>query len=1102
MFGMGRTFQNQQPNRRGAFVSWHWLTIVSLIIIAVAAGILIANKLRRSEVDRGTRALIDAFSKTRWIEPRLSGGFKGGELRSREDAPKVNTDAIERARGVIEDAVARGDPGAQLAYARLLLSVGEKLPQALKYLHVLVTSSPNSAEAHNDLGVCLMQQGKVEDAIGEFDAAFESNIDMPEALFNRALCYSRLRLRVDAEGDLNRLLDIERDKGWRAEATRRRDELAAPVGSSRPDVETIRDLTTALSDDSNQAREIVDRNYEAVRRHFFFELAPKYLRAANAGIDAEAESALARMEKIGSLAVETKGDHDIADTAKRLRAVSVQERPKELKLLEDYQAALGFFSTRKYDEARAALEHLEGEIGQPGDSLLLAKVRYAIAQALNRSRHFTASARILDDLLPLMKMRGWRYHQAQALDLIGLDYSRLGQDSKALTHFQESYDLFQAMREPVAFPLQYAGTTYWHLGNFDQALEHFRTSTDVFLEEGKRPGDLAYNYLNVADIYRLLDKKRLALLFADEALRYSTKANDLNRIAQATSFEAVEHASVAQLEVAEGEINKCVQLLDKIGPADRAYTAPLVLVRAGEVALERDDVPAAIQRYTDAELLTSKAEGDPILHVNALRGRADAYTRAGNADLARRDLDKAIGIIERYRKNLNERLHRIDFLAASNGVFDQMISLDASEPGRATGAFETSERARARSLLDEFAPANQPEMEPYRLVDIRAALPETLAVLAYSLTSTRMHVFLITRKGLEIATSPATDAELAQLINEYLSDVKNNVPPDEKSRTLYKLLLEPVRNRLNGITELCIVPDKSMQLLPISALKDTTNRYVIESFSLIYAPSVSVFIRCFKEATKAARGEERLLAVGNPKFDRDQFKGLPDLIDSIPEAEGAARYYDDPVVLTGEDAAEPAVRQTLKDCTVAHVASHCLVDQQSPWLSCLLLAPGKSVDHTEADNIAGGAASTERNSASDRSKDLSSFVSLQPKTPVDDPSDGLLYLNEVYNLKLPSAKLVLLSACETGLGRYYGGEGIVSLIHPFLAVRVSTVVASLWPVESRATSELMIDFHKERRTLNLRAAAALRSAQLKMIQSGDFAHPYYWASFIVVGGDY
>src|SRR5687767_10971182 len=201
------TFKTEPLKRRAAFISWRWFVIGSLVIIVLGVGALIAYKARGSPVERGTSALIDAFSRRRLIEPRLSGGFKGGEFNpSRDDASDIGVAELDRARGLIMDAVAKGDPRAELAYARLLLSEGERLDEARKYLRRAVASQPESADAHNDLGVCLIQQGKIEDAIEAFDDALKYQTDLPEALFNRALCFQRLLLRDAAGEDYERLL--------------------------------------------------------------------------------------------------------------------------------------------------------------------------------------------------------------------------------------------------------------------------------------------------------------------------------------------------------------------------------------------------------------------------------------------------------------------------------------------------------------------------------------------------------------------------------------------------------------------------------------------------------------------------------------------------------------------------------------------------------------------------------------------------------------------------------------------------------------------------------------------------------------------------------
>lgn len=105
-------------------------------------------------------------------------------------------------------------------------------------------------------------------------------------------------------------------------------------------------------------------------------------------------------------------------------------------------------------------------------------------------------------------------------------------------------------------------------------------------------------------------------------------------------------------------------------------------------------------------------------------------------------------------------------------------------------------------------------------------------------------------------------------------------------------------------------------------------------------------------------------------------------------------------------------------------------------------------------------------------------------------------------MKLPHARLVVLSACQTGIERQYKGEGAVSIARPFLVAGVPLVVASLWPVDSEATEKLMVSFHQHRTRDQLTTATALRRAQQEMIAGADtrYREPYYWAAFTAIGG--
>jgi CHAT domain-containing protein len=238
-----------------------------------------------------------------------------------------------------------------------------------------------------------------------------------------------------------------------------------------------------------------------------------------------------------------------------------------------------------------------------------------------------------------------------------------------------------------------------------------------------------------------------------------------------------------------------------------------------------------------------------------------------------------------------------------------------------------------------------------------------------------------------------------------------------------------------------------------------------------------VLALCLDESRrKGAAPEEKILAVGNPMFNHEKFN-LVEIPEAEQEAIESAGLYDSAnrEVLIGASATKQNVRAALPNCDIAHLALHCLVNEKTPFLAALVLADpnqNQTPDDQEAAPITPGA-----------------------------QDDSLLYLNDIYSLSLPRTRLVILSACNSALGQYYRGEGIVSLVRPFLALRVPTVIASLWSVNSQATAALMIDFHRERKGNNTGAGDALRAAQRRMVRSSSYQHPIYWAAFMVVGSN-
>ncbi|MFY9571016.1 MAG: CHAT domain-containing protein, partial [Blastocatellia bacterium] len=647
--------------------------------------------------------------------------------------------------------------------------------------------------------------------------------------------------------------------------------------------------------------------------------------------------------------------------------------------------------------------------------------------------------------------------------------------------------LGEGMRFLQAKALQFLASAYVNIGNLDKALSCLRESTRLDLTSVPSLKNISNNYLNIAELYRIRGNHPLALLYAKQSLNFAEQDGDSNRAAQASAFTAVEHAQFEQADEAERQLQAAFRYLNGADKGQRAYTESFVLARAGEIAAHRTEAPRAIEYYTKVLNLLENSEGDRIGLIEARRGRAEAYSQAREFKKARADLEHAIKLIEGYREGIEERDERSNFLDASQAVFDQLILLNQGALARHAEAFDFSEQSRARTLLDEFSLARgadtfssaQHREKPLKLSEVQRALPPDLRLLAYSVTSERTYMFLVTRDGMEVAESPVTTEILDRLVQEYVSEIRSK--GDEvsaKGKALYRYLIAPVKEQLADGKKLCIVPDKALHFLPFASLVDEDGKYLLY-YHLSYAPSASTLVRCIEEdRAKGTSKDEKILAVGNPRFNREQFPLLLNLQDAEGEAIESAALYPQKVVLNGADATEARVIAALRDCDVAHLAVHCLVEEKSPWLAALVLA------------------------GSDQATEISAPQSsvARPRTSIDD---GLLYLNEVYDFTLPRTRLVVISACESGLGQYYRGEGMVSLVRPFLALRVPMVVASLWSIDSKATSDLMTNFHRNRMAANhpLEAGEALRLAQITMAESAQYQHPFYWAPFIAVGSN-
>lgn len=1069
------------------------LISVSIVLLAVVVALFLIYRSRGSRVERGTRGLIEAFSTRRLIEPRLSGGFKCGVYNPDHSEP---VPALDRERELILDAVTRDEPGADLGYARLLSSEGEKNPDALKHLRLALALSPESPEVNNDLGVALFLNGKIEDALDTFDVVLNRNADVREALFNRGLCYERLLLRDSAAADYSRLLTIESDRGWLSEIKHREEQVSAALAPVRKATDVLATFNAALDGGNiEEAKGFARQNLEVLNRFATNEAAVSFLKAAAAGDRNNADHSLSQIEVIGSEFSDTTGDPSTSELARYLRQLAASEVSTELALIDDYLESDRLFNLKNYSEAQSHFEMMSKQFASRGNDVFHINCRYYVSSCLYARGHLSESMERMEGLLREASNRNWAYLRGHILLQLGGACARAGQDSRAIRYCEQNLKAISGLPLLEAKSLQYLGNAYWHLGDIDKSLTFLRESTASFLSSIPVPNELGYNYLQLADIYRLRGNHSLALMDAKQAIVFLTQTNDNNHAAQAASFIAVEYARRGEAEQAEQSMGEAFAYLKKANPDLQTYSEPLLLTRAGEIAAARDDTQRALECYDRAETLANKSEDGDLLLLRVLRGRADAYARAKQYDKARNDLARGVKLIERYRSGISGSADRSAFLDASQAVFDQLISLNIDIFHLEPDAFDISEESRARALLDEVsfrkeadsqrrsnsqrmgadASGSASTVRPMNLKAVQKELPDDVRLLVYSVTREATHIFAVTRTRLVVATSRVTNEALDRISANYVSGLETLAPVEalrEQSSELYRLLIKPIETQISDGKRLCIVPDKALHFLPFAALIDETDRYFVQSHRLSYAPSASTLVNCLRVArTKAATPSEKIFAVGDPRFDREAFPKLDPLPDSGREATSVASLYPVSIVRLREQATVSEFQAQVRNCDVAHLAVHCLVEAKSPWLAALVLSREPAVANR---------ASTQTHARS---------------------GDGLLYLNDVYGISLPRTRLVVLSACRSGLGQYYRGEGIVSLVRPFLALQVPTVVASLWSVDSEATAELMIEFHRRRTTGHQSTSDALCDAQIALAQSASYAHPYYWAPFIMVGSN-
>jgi CHAT domain-containing protein len=398
--------------------------------------------------------------------------------------------------------------------------------------------------------------------------------------------------------------------------------------------------------------------------------------------------------------------------------------------------------------------------------------------------------------------------------------------------------------------------------------------------------------------------------------------------------------------------------------------------------------------------------------------------------------------------------------------------------------------------------ANLKYPEPLNLEQAQRMLADSSLVLAYSLGEQESFLFAVSRDGYRVAKLPRS-SDIGESVEKLFVAITDRAGASlEKYRAqavkLYEDLIQPAGELLAGKRELIIIADDALHRLPFETLINPSIAgapaavrsdhskwpYLVSQFSISYAPSVSALAGLRDYHKETGSPQKAFVAYADPNYDQQNVPAiiaalrsagdgqqlrLGRLLNSRDEVEGIAKLFakNEADLYLEDSASEENVKakDRLSQYRIVHFSAHGLVNEKRPRFSGIVL----SLPKVDKEGI-----------------------------PLSE-EDGLLSAYEILNLKL-NADLVVLSACQTGVGKEIKGEGMMGLMRAFMYAGTPSVVVSLWNVNDRSAADLMIRFYKhlwKPGSEKLNKAESLRKAQLEVISLGS--KPYHWAPFILVG---
>jgi CHAT domain-containing protein/tetratricopeptide (TPR) repeat protein len=782
---------------------------------------------------------------------------------------------------------------------------------------------------------------------------------------------------------------------------------------------------------------------------------------------------------------------------------------------------------------------LYGQLGDTIRALEVGEEGLALVRALG---HPPRTAVVLTNLAEAHYRRG-ALQKASDLALEALTLRReIGEELGLQTTLATLADIYQALGEP------------------EVALSYLDEASAVVAKLG--PGSTAYSSVSAANVLRGMGKPA-------EARARLLRDMEIRRNSMPPRVELRARLALAALFLDEGDASGARPHVDQTLKVEGTIGDPLVRADAldlrGRIDLMAGELPAADEALAQG-LAIRRQVGDRLGEAGTLFFHAQVARAAGNLPETRRRLEEARAVVAAQRAVFMSPNLRATWGSTVREIEAAYVAVlmeqNAAAPDRGLDAlaFEASEAASARSLLDMLGERGEPaagstvareraarerltgaldrqmraraggapqaavaalaqevrdlsseherlaselrakdprlrqSAEPLRLAAIQqSVLDDETTLLEFFLGTERGYAWVVTRSRIHSYELPARariDGAVDAVRSALAAPPRPGGGPQraaEALRRLAAMVLPKDRSALRG-SRLVVVADGSLHYVPFAALPDTSGDPLLMRFEIANAPSASVAAELRRELSGRAPAPLAIAALADPVFDADDARLPGPQARPVPDA---------------------TLQRATRDFGFQNGRLPRLPFSRREAAALVALAPASSTARLDFDANLDAAQSSDLASyrylhfathglLNDARPELSGLV-LSLVDGKGRPRRGLLTAPDVSTLRL-GAELVVLSSCRSAMGREVRGEGLMGLTRAFMQAGAPRVVASLWPVDDLASSELMTRLYGGLLgSRKLAPAAALREAQLGMLRHRRWKAPYYWAAFQLQG---